>query len=532
MRRFSWVIVAAGLALAVVVEGTAYEGDDIELVVADGVVGMVLIVCGAIASERRRTSGTGPLMILAGVAWFAGTGASVALFWHRGPLVHLHLSYPTGRLHRRLAIATVALVYVDAVVMPIARNDVVTVVLSVVVAVAAVDGVVRTSGPARRAGIPALAAALAYSIVLAAVAVERLAGWDYDRTATALVYDAVVASVAIALLVDLLSGRWAAATVADLVIGLGRRRGLGTLRGQLARALGDPSVVVGYWIAQRGGYVDDRGRPVELPVLGTNRAVTTIDDGADRVAVLVHDATSVDDQQLVADVAAAARLAVVNARMQAEARARVDELTASRRRIVESADEQRWHLERELSERADRRLQRVSQLLDEARRDATDAQADALDALGAELSGAQAELHDVAQGIRPSALGEGGLASALPVLARRAPLPVDVAVGVGRLRPAVEAAFYFVCAEALTNVAKHSGARGASVSVIRRDSVVVANVVDDGVGGVDPSRGTGLRGLADRVEALGGRFVVEDSATGGTTVTAEIPVDEAAVMLS
>ena len=107
---------------------------------------------------------------------------------------------------------------------------------------------------------------------------------------------------------------------------------------------------------------------------------------------------------------------------------------------------------------------------------------------------------------------------------------MDVAADVGRLRPAVESAVYFVCAEALANVAKHAGARRATVTVTRHDNVVVASVVDDGAGGVDRSRGTGLRGLADRVEALGGRFVVGDSAAGGTTVTAEIPVDETHVI--
>jgi signal transduction histidine kinase len=300
---------------------------------------------------------------------------------------------------------------------------------------------------------------------------------------------------------------------------------LGTLRGQLARALGDPSVVVGYWIDARGGYVDDRGEAVDLADPGRNRTVTTIDDEGQHVAVLVHDATVVDDRRLVAAVAAAARMAVTNARMQAEAHLRVDELAASRRRIVESADEQRRRLERELSDGADRRLEAVLHLLDDARRGADDEHGRSLAALAGEVRGARAELHDVAQGIRPAELSEGGLAAAVPVLARRAPLPVDVAVDVGRLPPAVEAALYFVCAEALTNIAKHASAGAVSVRVTCRDSVAVVTVDDDGVGGVDPARGSGLRGLADRVEALGGRFVVGASPLGGTTVTAEVPVE-------
>ncbi len=342
MHPFRWAIIAGGLVLAVGAEWTAYEAGDIELVVADGVVGIVLIVCGVIAWERRGSSRTGQLMVVAGMAWFAGTVASFALFWHRGPLVHLQLSYPTGRLHRRLPIATVVLVYIDAVVAPIARMDVITVILALLVALTAVDVFARTSGPARRAGVPALATALAYSMALAAVALLRLAGWDVDEAAVVLAYDAVVATVVIVLLLDLLSGRWAAATVADLVIGLGQRGGLGTLRDQLARALGDPSVVVGYWMSDQSGYVDDRGRPVELSGLEANRVVTTIDDGADRVAVLLHDATTVDDPQLVASVAAATRLAVANARMQAAGaspRRRARCLTTPHRRISRRAAE-------------------------------------------------------------------------------------------------------------------------------------------------------------------------------------------------
>ena len=529
MHPLRWALVAAGVAIAVGAEWSVYESEDLVFVVADGVVGMVLIVCGALAWERRGESLTGPLMLLAGIAWFAGTFASWALFWHRGPLVHLHLSYPTGRLHRRLAIATVGLAYIDGVITPLARNAVVTVVLAALVALAAVDVFARTSGPARRAGRPALAGALAYSAVLAAVAAIQLAGRDID-TVMVLVYDAVVTTVAIVLLVDLLSGRWAQAAVADLVIGLGAHGDLVTLPRPGCPALGDPSVQIGYWVAERNGYVDDRGRPVQLPGPDAGRAVTTINDSDEPVAVLVHDPATVNDPQLVSAVAAAARLAVVNARMQAQARLRLDELATSRRRIVESADQQRRRLERALSQGADGRLQRVRSMLDDARQLATDTERKELEALDAELREARGELLDIAQGIRPPLLDTGGLGAALPALAERVPVPVEVTVSIGRLPPAVEAAVFFVCAEGLTNVAKHAGASRVTLTVAPRDAVVVATVVDDGIGGVDPSRGTGLRGLADRVHALGGTITAESPAAGGTTVTAEIPVGEDATV--
>jgi signal transduction histidine kinase len=272
-------------------------------------------------------------------------------------------------------------------------------------------------------------------------------------------------------------------------------------------------------------YADDLGRVLELPAPGEGRSVTRVDDGDQPVAVLVHDAATIDDPRLVASVAAAARLAVVNARLLAEARTRLADLAASRRRVVESGDVQRRRLERELAEGPERHLGAVLGLLDGARRQARGAEADELGALVDELGTARGELHDVVWGIRPPALAAGGLATALPVLAQRSPVPVRLSVEVGRLSPVVEAAVYFVCAEALANVAKHAEASGVAVAVFDGESSVMARIVDDGAGGADPSQGTGLRGLADRVEALGGRFVVEGGAHGGTTVTAEIPSD-------
>ena len=184
-------------------------------------------------------------------------------------------------------------------------------------------------------------------------------------------------------------------------------------------------------------------------------------------------------------------------------------------------------MEGELSGGAGRRLESVAGLLDDAGIDASGTVARGLCEVKAELRAAQAELRDFAQGLRPSALGEGGLAAALPDLTLRVPVPVELAVSVGRLPPAVEAAVYFVCSEALANVAKHADAHRVSVDVVCHDGEVVARIDDDGVGGVDPTRGSGLRGLADRVEALGGRLGVEASTDGGTSVTAAIPIDAA-----
>ncbi len=490
---------------------------------ADAVVGLVLVTCGAIAWARRSESRVGQLMALAGLTWFAGNFWQGALYFHRGPLVHLHISYPTGRVRRRLAQATVAAAYVDAAVEPIARNDVVTLVLAVLVGAAATDVFLRASGIARRAGTPAFAAALAFASVLAFGAAERLAGWDAD-SGVLWAYDIVIACLAVALLVDLLRGRWAEAVVADLVVDLGKRTDTRTLRSELGRALGDPSLVVGYWLPEEGRYVDDAGREVQPAEPGGGRAITPIGHDGEPVAVLLHDQVVLDDPALVEAVASAARIAVTNARLQAEVRARVLEVAASRRRIVEAADEERRRLERELRDGAERRLAGVARLLEGARADVDDGAAAILAETEEELRGARAELRDFAHGIHPAVLTDLGLAGVLPDLAARAGVPVELAVEVSRFDAVIEAAAYFVCSEALANVAKHSDATHASIHIAERNGRLVVAIEDDGVGGADAARGSGLRGLRDRVSALGGGLSVESPPHHGTRLLAEIPV--------
>lgn len=524
MRLLRLGLLLGAVALAAAAEWVSYESGDLALVVADAVVGLVLVTCGVVAWQRRGESRVGPLMTLSGYTWFAGNLWAQLLYLHRGPLVHLHISYPTGRLRRRLAQATVAAAYVDAVVEPIARNDVLTLVLAALVGAAALDGYLRASGTARRAGTPALAAALTFAGVLAFGAVQRLAGWGLDRESL-WAYDIVIASLAVVLLVDLLRGRWAEAVVADLVVDLGKQADTRTLRDELGRALGDRSLVLGYWLPEEGHYVDDAGRPVEPPGPGAGRAVTPIAHGGEPVAVLVHDEAVLEDPALVEAVASAARMAVANARLQAEARARVVELAASRRRIVEAADAQRRHLERELREGAEQRLARVETLLARGREAGDKRAREQLTEIEEDLRGARAELRDFGQGIRPSALTEGGLRAALPELARRAGIPVELEISVGTVPRAVEAAVYFVCAEALANAAKHAEAASVTISVSQANGRLLLTLVDDGVGGADPGKGSGLRGLADRVEALGGQLSVRSPMGGGTRLGATIPVD-------
>ena len=142
-----------------------------------------------------------------------------------------------------------------------------------------------------------------------------------------------------------------------------------------------------------------------------------------------------------------------------------------------------------------------------------------------ELAQTVLELRELAHGIHPHTLIESGLAPALAELATAAPIPVSVAAPSERFSTAVEAAAYFVCAEALANVAKYAQTDAALVGIRRENGRLMVRVADEGVGGADSTRGSGLRGLGDRVEAIGGRLTVSSPMSGGTSILAEIPLD-------
>jgi signal transduction histidine kinase len=524
-RPLRLALLPLGFGFGVVAESSGGGGWSADTI-ADLAVGSVLLVCGAIAWDRRADSRVGALMSLAGFTWFLGSLFHSALYLHRGPLVHLQLSYPTGRLRSRFVQAVVLAAYVDAAVEPLAANNVVTLGLSGLIAFTALHLYYGASGPARRAGGPALAATLAFAAVLALGAIERLA----DLQARGIViwtYDIVVATVAIVLLVDLLRGRSAEAAVTRLVVNLGAEGEVGTLRDKLAEALGDPTLVVGYRLPETGSFVDDAGRSVDVGSPLPGRTVTAIDDRGERVAVLVHDETLLGDPKLVESVAAAAKLAVSNARLQAEARARAAELEGSRRRIVEAGDTQGRRLEAELRLGAERRLDTVAALLADARGRAPTG-SEEIAVLERALTETRRELREFAHGVHPAALTDGGLMPALALLAERSPVPVEVRGRIGRLPAPIEAALFFVCSEALANTAKHASASMGTIDVSARNGRVVLAVSDDGRGGADAGRGSGLRGLADRVEALGGSFEVESSIGMGTRVIAAAPLEVSA----
>lgn len=507
-RPLRYALWLAGLLLGV---AAAWVGRP-ELVALDTLTGFALVGCGLAAWSSRPRSGAGLLMAAAGFAWFLGSLVPWAVYLHRGPLAHLLLSYPGGLVpSSRVDRVAVVASYAYAGLYPVAGNDYATIAFGFGLVALAGRRRFVAGGPERRARLSSLIAAVAFGLVLVVGAGTRLAEIDTGR-AVLLVYEAIVCTIAIGLFVDLLRGRWAQATVTGLVVDLGATAAAGMLRDRLARTLGDPTLVVGYRLPDENGYVDEAGRSVKLPAADAQRAVTPIEEDGCQVAVLVHDRALLDDPALVSAVAAATRLAVSNARLQAEVRERVAEVEASRRRIVEAADDQRDRLGRELRTGTERRLLRVAELVGEIDPE-----------LERQVDSARAELEELGLGIHPRSLAVNGLGAALRELAERSSVPVTIVAPTERLPVAVEAAAYFLCSEALANVAKHARALQATIRITAENELYAVEVSDDGVGGADPSAGSGLRGLADRVETLGGQLVVESPRGIGTRLVARLP---------
>lgn len=300
------------------------------------------------------------------------------------------------------------------------------------------------------------------------------------------------------------------------------------LHDALADALDDPTLEIVYRLGgDRAGWVDEAGRDVEEPSATPGRAVTMIERNGRRIAALVHDPALVEEPDLVQSVCAAAAMALENERLQADLRARLEQLRASRARIVEAADEERRRIERNLHDGTQQRLVSISMALGlaQAKLESDPAVASAVFGEARQgLSAALEELRELSHGIHPGILSERGLIAALDELALRATVPVELdAADTNGLPEQVEAAAYYVVSEALANVAKYAHATSSRVRVRPENGKVVVEVADDGIGGADAGRGSGLRGLADRVEALGGRLWLSSPPGQGTIVRAEIP---------
>lgn len=529
------VTVAASFAALVPVlfdRGEPVEGP----LVVYRLVGISFATCGLIAWRRRPDSHTGKLMVLTGYAFLVSplldqldaplaitVAALLSEIWVI-PFAAVVLSFVTGgRLEstrERLIVASfalpvfvlqlVGLTFIDVegnvlgvfddigVVEAIDPAQRVTAAASCLATVAVVASWwAAASRPRRRALAPSVAGAACLTLFAALLIDDLLRG---PRSQFLLwLANCSLALLPLAFLAGLLRSRLARAGLAELFREMRTMRGE-ALQSALARALGDPSLVLAY-----------DGAPEPPP----GRAVAPIHRDGRPVAALVYDASLDEDPALVDAVGSAAAIALDN-----------ELLLASRERIVAAGDAERRQLERDLHGGAQQRLVALALQLKiaQGRMHSDPAGAEKMFAEVAEqLAMSLDELRELARAIHPAVL-DHGLAAALDSLAVRSPVHTTVSCLIAeRLPEQVELAAYHVASEALENTARHASAREVSVRVQRAGCGAVIEIADDGVGGADAAGGMGLRALADRVEALEGSLSVVSPPGGGTVVTAELP---------
>jgi signal transduction histidine kinase len=512
-------------------------------------------------------------MVAVGFSWFAAgltrvevslvasIGSALSGLWE-ALVIYLLLAFPQGRLKSKLDRLLVGVTYFTTIVLQLAgllfvetistgeenvfvvwpseRAADLLAILSQALLVAVVGTVLGVfaerwqgaSPPLRRALAPVyVTGALTMLLFASTILVSRLSGAslpaqaDIGRVLFSLSLIAL-AAVPLAFLAGLVRARIARLTVGELLVELRQSRAPGALREALARVLHDPSLEIAYWLPDQAVYVDVGGQAVELPTETDGRVMTVLEHDGNKVAALIHDVSLRDEPELVSAACTAAGIALENERLQADLRARLEELRGSRRRVIEAADAERQRLERNLHDGAQQRLATLSlelAMLEELLGSYPEAR-DLLEQAQNNLADSLDELRELAQGIHPAVLTDHGLGVALEALAKRSPVPVRVGVRLDeRLPERIEVAAYYLITECLTNIAKYAQATEATVGVSREGDEVSIEVMDDGVGGASRDRGSGLRGLADRVESLGGTLQLSSPAGRGTHVQAKIP---------
>ncbi len=573
--------VRRGAALAVVAFAAvtaavgASQGAPTRFLVLDTTFGLVFVVAGLVAWERRPDVSTGPLLLASGFFWFVGSYAPAGLepyatlgfaFERSYDLIlaFLVLTFAGGRLERparvvlwvmagAMAVRSASRLLMGCACAPGSFAvfedpgvfDGIQLVTSVLIAIAAIGVAVLAVQRLRRSS-PATRRVLS-PVAVAGVVAALVATWDaLDLTTFILTGDglvrlpepwrevvswtiiAAVALVPIGLLFGVLRLRSGLGPLARLAVELDRGLDPRQLEGSLRHALGDPSLELFIWSRDPPTWLDASGQAVDEPSEGS-RAVTFLERGEEPIAAVLHDWGLREDPGLVAATTSVLRLAIENERLAAEVREQLAEVRASRARLVAAAEEERERIERDLHDGAQQRLVGLALSLQEARDEARTWNPEApflpqLDEATEELLSAIDELRELARGIHPAVLTEEGLAIAVTSLARRSTVPVTVEVTVdGRLSTPVEATAYYVVAEALTNVTRHARARSATVRLAQRNGMLELEVRDDGVGGADQARGSGLRGLADRLDAISGELRVSSPPGEGTVLEASIP---------
>ncbi|MGW9632362.1 sensor histidine kinase [Agromyces sp. NPDC055520] len=403
------------------------------------------------------------------------------------------------------------------------------VVLAIVIAVRLLVRWVRGSVPARTVAFLMPLALIAWVVTLATQAAAYAAGGD--DTVLDTISLVAIASIPVSFVAGISHARNMRARVADLmrITREGADRGLWAE--SLARTLRDASVRVYWWDEERGRYADASGEPLDDGPgarRGDHGLLPVSSPTGMPIAIIRHDRVLTDNMRLLDGVSSALRLSVDNGRLRSEIERTLEQVRQSRSRIVEAGDEARRRIERDLHDGAQQHLVSLGMRLRLAANQARDR---GVEPLGVELDGTIAmlnqalrELRELAHGIHPSLLSSGGLALAVPELAGRCPVPIEIDVQPeGRLPEVVESTAYFVVSEALANVAKHAQASHGWVRAVLVDGELELVVRDNGVGGAS-AEGSGMLGISDRVDAVGGRFRLDSPPGAGTTITVRIPV--------
>ena len=523
MGRVRVLFVAAGAAVAVGARWHDGEWGEVRSWLLDLAVGVVYLGLGVATVDRHRPAGV--LLWLTGVAWCLGTFTTALLYLHRAPLLHLTLAYPSGRPRRRIDVVAVALAYLTALVTPIWADATTALVLSLLLLAVVVRQYAMSTGGER----PLKATALrAMSVVTAAVAGAALITLATSSTAASAwrLTGYELSLVVVGFLMAAPLGARRTAMLTDLVIEVDPSS-TDELRSRFAEVLDDPDVRFGLRDGE-GTYRSGDGLEVRVPTEGGARRATVLRRGDEPFAVLVHDASTVDDPALIEAITAAARLTADHVALTATLARQMDELAASRRRLLIAADGERRRLEARLRAGVLHDVACLASCVRATAEAATGKTGAHLHAAADHLDLSVGELEHLARGLHPREL-ELGLGAALEALIGRSPVPVELRVApeLEQLRmdahgpdSALLATLYYVCAEALTNVAKHAQAHTARVTVTAETDEIVVTVADDGVGLGSMRMGSGLRGLDDRVGALGGSLTVSNERDRGTRLEA------------
>ena len=381
----------------------------------------------------------------------------------------------------------------------------------------------RASGSVLRRTVTPVAAVFTATVIWFVISLYVVPAYPGTASAARIVDGVLGVAIPTAILLGQVWGdAFAAIGLSQIAVGARSRpltpTGVQTMLGD---ALDDSSLAVALWDSERGAYVDVHGTPLELPRT-SDRGITRITDNGSPVAALIHDPALDTGSDVVEGMVATSMMLLENARL-------LDELRASRARIVATAERERRRLERDLHDGAQQRLMAVQIKLRLAHQRAEGPELAAqLDAIEVEAAAAVEELRTLAHGIYPPVLLDHGLVDALRALAIKAPIPIAVRDdGVGRYSPSLEAAIYFCSLEAIQNAIKHAGSGVHVVASLRRDaSGLHFEIADDGIGmdTTKPGGGEGLTGMRDRIGAVGGELEIVSSPGHGTTVRGTVPV--------